>query len=353
MSSAKSITLRDGREAQLLTFSGDDPPPYEMRAQIREFVLMPEAAWVSYGEQVHLARSLAGQHADQSRDYYYIALVDDDIVATTWVGTGREHPEIGDFGAVITAPRLRGQGLSSILGAQACADFDEAGGKVLYLGTGNPVARRVYRRVGFATYNGGVMRRLSPGISAQEVDEWLFGQADEKQVRPAHWGDLARATALYTQPHPWLIKDYREGIYSHPSLPLGRCNSIFIALLLRAEAEGASLLVLASSVGGIVGTASVTPLDRQAQAGTAELEILLAPEHVSEGPFLLESVRRAACEANLTRLMAWVADCDHERLRLLEGAEFTRQATLPEQLAVGDESIDLHLLVCGLAPSLV
>lgn len=348
MDNAKSITLRDGCEAQLLTFSGDDPPPCEMRARIREFVLIPEAPWIGYGEQVHLTRSLAGQHASQSRDYYYIVLLGDEIVATTWVGTGKEHPEIGNFGTVLTAPQLRGQGLASILGAQACADFDEAGGKALYLATGNPIARRVYERAGFATYNAHVMRRLSPGISAEEVDQWLFGRADDKQVRPAHWGDFARATALYTRSHPWFIKDYREGIYSHPSLPLGRCNSIFIALLLRADAEGASLLVLENPTGGIVGTASVTPLDGQVQAGTAEIEILLTPEHVSEGPFLLESVTQRAREARLTRLMAWVADCDHERFSLLEDTDFTKRATLPEQLAVGDESIDLHLLVCDL-----
>lgn len=345
-----AFTLKDGREVQLLTFRGDDPPPYDLRVRIREFVLVPEAPWISYGEQVHLTRSLTGQLADQSCDRYYIALVGDEIAATTWVGTGKGHPEVGNFGTVFTVPKLRGQGLASTLAARACADFDEAGGKVLYLGTGNPVARRIYERVGFTTYNGGVMRRLSPGISTEEVDEWLFGRADEKQVRPAHWGDLARATALYTRPHPWLIKDYREGIYSHPSLPLGRCNSIFISLLLQAEADRALLLVLDNPAGGIVGTARVTPLDSQAQAGTGELEILLAPEEATEGPFLLETIIKRAGQTDYTRLMAWVADCDRQRLRLLEEAGFTKQATLPGQLAVGDERFDLHLLlrdVCG------
>ncbi len=193
------------------------------------------------------------------------------------------------------------------------------------------------------------MRRLSPGTSAQQVDEWLFGSDDSKQVRPAHWGDLARATALFTRPHPWLIKDYREGIYSHPALPLQRCNSIFISMMLRSTLPGACLLVLENPAGGILGTASITPLDNQAQAATAEIEVMVASEYTTDAPLLLAEVKDRACRGHLERLLAWVAACDCDRMSLLEQAGFAKQAVLPGQLAVGEQEIDLHLLLCQLS----
>jgi len=341
----ESITIRDGRQAELVVYSGDDPPPYELRARIRETLLTPETPWISYGEQVHLTKALAGQIADQSSDYYYIALLDDEVVATTWVGTGKGYPEVGNLGSVYTVPKLRQQGLAWALTVRACADFDQAGGKALYLATGNPGARRIYERAGFAAYNGNVMRRLSPATSGQQVDEWLFGRADRKQVRPAHWGDLARATALFTRPHPWLIKDYREGIYSHPELPLQRCNSIFIAMMLRSTQPGACLLVLENPASGILGTASITPLDGQAQSATAELEVLVAPEHGASATLLLEGIKEHAGQADLKQLLAWVAACDEGRRSLLEEAGFVKQAELPGQFVVGDQRIDLQLLL--------
>ncbi len=345
----ESITIKDGREVELFVYSGDDPPPYELRVRIRETLLNPEAPWISYGEQVHLTKALSGQIADQSRDYYYIAVLGDEVVGTTWLGTDRRHLGIGSIGSVYTVPKLRRQGLASALVARACADFEQAGGRALYLATGNPGARRIYEQAGFVAYNGNVMRRVSPGISAQQLDEWLFGSADRKQVRSAHWGDLARATALFTRPHPWLIKDYREGIYSHPELPLQRCNSIFIALMLRSTQPGACLLVLETPGGGILGTASITPLDNQAQAETAELEIFVAPEHISEAPLLLDEVRNRARQRHVKRLLAWVAACDSGRMSLLEQAGFAQQAELPGQLVVGDQEIDLYLLLCQLS----
>ena len=344
----ESITIKDGRQAELLVCSGDDPPPYELRARIRETLLTPETPWISYGEQVHLTKVLAGQIADQSSDYYYIALLDDEVVATTWVGKGKGYPEVGNLGSVYTVPKLRQQGLASALTVRACADFDQAGGKALYLAAA-PAARRIYQRAGFAAYNGNVMRRLSPATSAQQVDEWLFGRADRKQVRPAHWGDLARATALFTRPHPWLIKDYREGIYSHPELLLQRCNSIFIAMMLRSTQPGACLLVLENPAGGILGVASVTPLDGHAQAATAEVEVLLALEHTDDAPLLLAEIKDRACQGHLQRLLVWVAACDHDRRSLLEAAGFVRQADLPGQLVIGEQQIDLQLLLCQLS----
>lgn len=346
---AESITIRDGQRAKLLVCSGDEPPPHEFRVRIREALIMPEEPWFSYGEQVYLTRSLAGQFAEHANDRYYFVVIGERIVAATWVGCSWNRPEIGALGFVCTDPDFRRRGIATALTQRACADFEATGGKALYLATGNPTAEYIYQRAGFREYNGHVMRRISSDCCAAEVDEWLFGPAPQKHVRSAHWGDLARVAALYTRPHPWLIKDYREGIYSHLQLPFGRCNSILTAMMLRATQPGACLLVLENPAGGILGTASVTTLHGQAQAATAELEVFLAPQHAADAPLLLGEVKDRVCQGHLERLLAWVAACDRDRMSLLKEAGFVKQADLPGQLIVGDQRIDLQLLLCQLS----
>jgi len=142
------ITIRDGREAELLVCTGDDAPSAELRVRIRETLVIPEQPWFSYGEQVYLNRSLAGHFAEQVDDRYYFVAIDEEIIGATWVGRGRNHPEIGSLGYVYSHPHFRRQGIATALMERACADFDQAGGKALYLATGNPGARRIYQRTG-------------------------------------------------------------------------------------------------------------------------------------------------------------------------------------------------------------
>jgi len=52
----------------------------ELRARIREAVIVSEQAWFSYDEQIYLTRSLAGQFAQEASDHYYFVAVDEQIV---------------------------------------------------------------------------------------------------------------------------------------------------------------------------------------------------------------------------------------------------------------------------------
>ena len=144
----ESITIRDGREAELLVCTGDDAPSAELRMRIREALIIPEQPWFSYGEQVYLNRSLAGHFAEQVEDRYYFVAIDEEIIGATWVGRGRNHPELGSLGYVYSHPHFRRQGIATALIKQACADFDANGGKALYLATENPTAKRIYQRAG-------------------------------------------------------------------------------------------------------------------------------------------------------------------------------------------------------------
>ena len=53
------------------------------------------------------------------------------------------------MGGVATAETYRGQGLASAVVGAVCERFDSAAGRLLWLGTGNPAARRIYERLGF------------------------------------------------------------------------------------------------------------------------------------------------------------------------------------------------------------
>ena len=65
--------------------------------------------------------------------------------------TPRANPEFAGIGEVATRPEYRGQGIANRLCRQALDEFAEQGGEVVFLGTENPAAARIYRRPRLAT----------------------------------------------------------------------------------------------------------------------------------------------------------------------------------------------------------
>ena len=73
------------------------------------------------------------------------------------------------MGGVATAEAHRGQGLASAVVGAVCERFDAAGGRLLYLGTMNPVARRIYEQLGFRPVAGQILCRAASGAAGRRL----------------------------------------------------------------------------------------------------------------------------------------------------------------------------------------
>jgi GNAT superfamily N-acetyltransferase len=252
--------------------------------RIKNFVTQPASPWISQQETTAFSRSLAGEFADTGDDYFFLLSVGDQFVSHAWYSGSLRSPEIAVLGYVFTEPAWRGRGFSNLVLKALTEHFASRGGQAIFLGTDSPAARNLYAKHGFTDYNGEVMRSLPGDLNAAVCDERTFEAGQSVSVRPAEWGDLALATALYTSPFSWIVRDFTENIVIGSGAKLTRCVSIFVALMLRSELPGNSMFVLQTTRGALVGCASIIPSPN----GKPLLEFLVHPNYACEALSFLQ-----------------------------------------------------------------
>jgi len=105
---------------------------------------------------------LAGRHNADARFTIGIARAGDRLAACCWTGLGRRRPQIGVMAGVVTLPEFRGRGIATAMVRGICDRFDHHGGRHLFLGVTNPVARRIYEKLGFREHAGSILMRGDP-----------------------------------------------------------------------------------------------------------------------------------------------------------------------------------------------
>ena len=117
------------------------PLPAELVAELSEFC--QPLAGVEHEE---VQRVLTGRERAFNLDMLYLAREGGRVVATTHLTIPRSLPALGGLGEVQTAEDFRRRGIASRLCDQACREMQRRSGEVVFLGTGNPAAARVYHR---------------------------------------------------------------------------------------------------------------------------------------------------------------------------------------------------------------
>ena len=338
-------TLPGGETLALEFFEAGEGVSSAVIEEITRFAIQVEEldSWYSVAESQYLKRCLRGDFVDSSLDPLFLGRIDGEIVADVGCQAGRDNPELGSLGWVFTKPEERGKGISSCLTELAVRWFEECGGLCMQLGTGNPIAHHVYEKYGFRDYNGAVMRRLGRDREAAEFDEYLFADSRTAGVRPARWGDISRVAALYAAPHPCLIQDHQEGLFSHPDLVRHRYFSIFPSLMLRAEPPGGCISVLECGGNRLVGLAALLPEEGPPRAHVGRLDFLIRPNHFARGKELLQAVLDGAAEGGIAHVLAYFASCDRDKIDLAEQVGLRPCATLPDHFQLGTERFDLTI----------
>lgn len=290
---------------------------------VRDLIVQPQAPWFSEGERILLDRSISGAaHSELGEVYLFVARLDGSPVGTVWYQVSRDTPEVGALAFVFTDPSVRGMGVAHALMGHCVKHFGTHGGLAMYLGTANPMARRIYESVGFRVYNGVAMRWTEKNAEDASFDEAFFSKDNPARTRRATWEDLPRLTALYAYPRTWFVKDRGERVFSHAELPAARSVSIGISLLLRSEG-GNSLFVLENSRKRIGGALSVYSSKESGER--IVMDLLVHPSSVESAPHLVEKGIQVARNMGGKTLTSYASDLDREKIDALVASGFVRQ----------------------------
>ena len=335
--------LRNGEKLRVEQLvPGAKEPDGKIKA-IRDLILQPRKPWISEVERAYVEGALEGCFKGVARDSIFVGWVSDEPVGNVHYSTAASTPEIGALGFVITAPAHCGKGISSILTQMATRNFVAAGGVCMHLGTGNPVAHRIYQRCGFKDYSGHVMRYLAPDETWEDFDDTYFSDLGPAEVRPGHWGDQARVAMLYLAPHPWFVRDYPERLFCHPAVVQTRCGSILPSMMVNATQRNGGLWILENPAHRVVGAATLTRLDETAQSHAPILDFLIAPAYFHQAHDLLTPALSEHRGAEIKQLRVFLASCDNEKAEILQRLGFYREATLAAQFRAGDDHHDLQI----------
>ena len=92
---------------------------------------------------------LRGDESERNEDTYCLAWDGEQVVGSSHLTISRADRRLGGLGEVVTLANYRGYGIAAEVCRRVRDSFFEQGGEALFLGTDNPVARRVYERLGW------------------------------------------------------------------------------------------------------------------------------------------------------------------------------------------------------------
>jgi GNAT superfamily N-acetyltransferase len=232
-----------------------------------------------------LEEILLGKHSADAEFRIMAARGEGELAGTCWFGWGRRFAGIAVLGGVVTRGPWRGKGIARQLVSQACRTFDEAGGRLLFLATTNPSARRLYEDLGFRRFTGHVMCRCAAGAAPLEG----FAPGQPARARAASWRDMAVVAPLYLLEHPCVLVDSGTLLPSSRLSPAWRCVRIFWDIWGSVAGKG-RWMVLENESGWLVASAVARPAEGVGPQFT--IDFARHPDYSSEAATMIGALVR-------------------------------------------------------------
>jgi len=338
----EKVSLRDGSELLVHTLI----PPIEdsMRHDLKALL---QTEWV--GGDMSWDATMTGKYADSLAFVTCVGLRDGRMAGTATTAYAARHAEVGVVCDVVTLEEFRGMGVARAVTQRVTDYFFNQGGRALYLGTGREEsAWRVYQRIGFEWFHGGVMRNLPS--QSDDFDEGYFATGQATSVRDAQWGDMPGVSALFTRPYGALAGDYGRGMFSVRYAEQGRCVSNFPHIYYDViDKRGSCQVLVGQTPHRVLGLASITPIDTAMRCHVGRLEILTHENFYEHGPALLRATAKAGRALGLQRAVAYVPAMDTARLQWMRDAGADKVGVLHGQVQLKDQLVDIEVFECELA----
>ena len=155
------------------------------------------------------------------------------------------NPEFAGIGEVATRPAYRGRGIANRLCQQALDQFAEQGGEVVFLGTENPAAARIYHRLGWRRIAGStVYANVVNGDSPEEYLSDYFRTPSTVNIVPGDASLRVPMIPLLLTPHDWQVLDGNlptpmiSTRYAEQNSCMGLCRKYYYLLSPLSPREG-------------------------------------------------------------------------------------------------------------------
>jgi len=335
MNNIQTTKLNDGRRIQV----SDQAFPIAMADQIALIDL-----WRTEWNKTELDW-LAAMNGDYSQTLSIVSLIgtiDGTPAGTATIYYAVDQPEVALVGSVLTHPKFRGLGIATHLTNRVVDIAWNVGCRVGFLGaTRDP--RSVYLHCGFEWWNGGVMRRAA--VDSDNCESQFFAAGQITSIREAVWGDLPGMTCFAIQPLDCYVLDYPRELHSGKYGRLQWCVSVFPAVWYNVTERGGSMSVLiGESSHRVLGFGTLTPARGPSRGHKAVIDVATHDNYENCGPDILAFVLAKAAEREIKMVQAYVAVRDQIKLRWFQEAGLEQMVTLPGQLCVEGEMIDVIVL---------
>ena len=149
-----------------------------------------------------------GDEADHNRHVVLLERDGDTLTGTCGIMTPRADARFAGIGEVATRPDYRGRGIANRLCKQALEEFTENGGEVVFLGTTNPSAARIYHRLGWRRIAGTtVYANVTNGQSPEEYLAQHFRSPAPVNIVTGDASLRVPMIPLLLTPHDWQVLD--------------------------------------------------------------------------------------------------------------------------------------------------
>jgi GNAT superfamily N-acetyltransferase len=264
--------------------------------------------------------ALLGAEAGIHRDVVWVRREGADLAGTCHLTTVRSHPALGGFGEVATAPRFRGRGIAAELCGLARDEFLQAGGRALFLGTGNPAAARIYERLGW---------RPVPGTSVMALiatDENTPETFLSRHFRPGGDTVVEAMTAaaripmipLLVSPHPSVMLDANVGMVSTTFAVQRSCMGLYPRYEALIEGGRGAAFCACAENGRLVGLATA----RMGDSGRCAVDVFTHRQWDDAWPELAQACLEWGADHGVTRFVADVVADDVGKQRAFERLDF-------------------------------
>ena len=314
--------------------------------EIHQFLTRPFDPWLVDTEVSFLERFLSGTADASLADTLIIGRIDDAVVGTVWHATHRESGELGGYGFVLTHPQHRGKGIAQRLTELSIQRFWDSGGQASYLGTANPVAEHIYKKSGYAPFNGMTMRAVRPGTDPDSFDDQFFARHGDGEIRDIELGDIGAYTGLLMTPKArgWIVRDFSEAIfYAPPAIESAMCLRPFYNAFEHKEANSSNVWkVLVNARSRLVCSANLFVPTSIPLNASATLEFQTTPAYFDRTTAVIDAVLDDAATHNISTVRAYAITTD--RQDVLSASGFVPETVRIAELDLGDHLADLTVM---------
>ena len=264
-----------------------------------------------------------GSESAYSHSTLYLQRVGEQVAGTCFMMHSRTVPALAGFGEVATAPPFRGRGIATALCRQAVADFRAASGEAFFLGTVNPVAARLYHRLGWRKLAGAtIMVNLTANLAPEEFLVDYFRQPGPVDVQIAGPEIRVPMIALILTPHDSALLDANVGLYSCRYRTQNSCMGLYPRYVRALQNSQGACFTASTPDGRIVGLATARCTARTSDECTYQIDGFTHHRFAANWPDLLQAACTWARHQGATALQALLMAEDEAKQALFHSLGF-------------------------------